>query len=337
MRRAFTLVELLVVIAIIGILVAMLIPAVQSAREGARRSTCISRFKQRSLAVLNYASANAERLPPVLGRRLGGVKGVNGIHTYEDWRNRIGPFLEQPDLFAEFEMVRGRVRFDALDSVQPVVFQCPSSPGAPRSIQLGSLSTQGVREADVPVFVLGARLGESYPGGWYGSAIPPFSDRGSPDTLHDIRHSPAKLVRITDGLSNTVMIFEQAGLPHVYQGRERLDTEEGQLSDVEESRRLWRTLTAMWPVNASDAGLVLFSPNLPDGTSMNLPDGISINGTNHQMVYSFHDGGAMIARFDGSASFASERVDPAVLMALMVRAGTGYEASEQLIRELSRF
>ena len=62
-RYGFTLVELLVVIAIIGILVAMLLPAVQSAREAARRATCINSIRQVGVAALNYESAN-NRLPP---------------------------------------------------------------------------------------------------------------------------------------------------------------------------------------------------------------------------------------------------------------------------------
>src|SRR3954471_6593851 len=56
-QHGFTLVELLVVIAIIGVLVALLLPAIQSARESARRATCINQMKQLGIALLNYESA----------------------------------------------------------------------------------------------------------------------------------------------------------------------------------------------------------------------------------------------------------------------------------------
>jgi prepilin-type N-terminal cleavage/methylation domain-containing protein len=69
-RTAFTLVELLIVIGIIGILVSLLLPAVQAAREGARKSQCQNNLKQIGLAVLNYEQANKQLPPGASGSRM---------------------------------------------------------------------------------------------------------------------------------------------------------------------------------------------------------------------------------------------------------------------------
>ncbi len=89
--RGFTLIELLVVIAIIGVLIALLLPAVQAAREAARRSQCVNNLKQLALAIHNYTSANGDTLPPHLvdDPWNGNVNQTQSLHA------RILPYLEQ--------------------------------------------------------------------------------------------------------------------------------------------------------------------------------------------------------------------------------------------------
>jgi prepilin-type N-terminal cleavage/methylation domain-containing protein len=87
----FTLVELLVVIAIIGTLVGLLLPAVQTARESARRSTCTNNLKQIGVAIHNFESAN-KAFPA-------GHKHDSGGNSAWGWGVYILPFLEQQEIF----------------------------------------------------------------------------------------------------------------------------------------------------------------------------------------------------------------------------------------------
>ncbi|MFY7968320.1 MAG: type II secretion system protein, partial [Pirellulaceae bacterium] len=88
-RRAFTLVELLVVIAIIGILVGLLLPAVQSAREAARRMSCQNNLKQLGLAALNFESSYKRFPPGFLGTNLNRATGAPEV-PFMDWANDSG-------------------------------------------------------------------------------------------------------------------------------------------------------------------------------------------------------------------------------------------------------
>lgn len=128
-RRAFTLVELLVVIAIIGILVGLLLPAVQSAREAARRMQCSNNLRQLGLATLNYEST-FKRLP-----------GLTGSSSFSP-QARILPYIEQGNLSnlidyniplyvgpAFAARLNPLFRF-AAGTVLPML-QCPSDPADP--------------------------------------------------------------------------------------------------------------------------------------------------------------------------------------------------------------
>ena len=99
----FTLVELLVVIAIIGTLVALLLPAVQSAREAARRNTCANNLKQIGLATLNFESSRKRFPPGFLGNteasNYGAVSGPRGRNQWIGVLVYLLPYLEAQPVF----------------------------------------------------------------------------------------------------------------------------------------------------------------------------------------------------------------------------------------------
>lgn len=122
-RRAFTLVELLVVIAIIGVLVALLLPAVQAARESARRMQCSNNLKQIGLAVQNHHDA-MRYIPP------GSVSFGNGLATseWENWALRLLPYVELAALYDlyDFGQTNNAAIQDVVAKTVLPVMNCPS-------------------------------------------------------------------------------------------------------------------------------------------------------------------------------------------------------------------
>ena len=189
-RRAFTLVELLVVIAIIGVLVSLLLPAVQAAREAARRSTCANKLRQQTLAIQNYASAKKDQLPPAtLGQ------GKHGLLTF------LLPYIEQQAIYNQIYLTTNPETSPVRTTVIEA-YVCPNYTEVPQfqdPARNGALTTyQGVGGAfrsDTPI-----QRQERLTSPGYGDL--PLTGAFVWGT------TPRKFKDFTDGTSNTLAIGE---------------------------------------------------------------------------------------------------------------------------------
>jgi prepilin-type N-terminal cleavage/methylation domain-containing protein/prepilin-type processing-associated H-X9-DG protein len=305
-KKAFTLIELLVVIAIIGILIGLLLPAVQKVRESAARLKCQNHVKQLGLALhhyhdghgffphgnYNYLDSTPNTPPP-----------YNNLQDRRCWMQDILPYLEQDALFKEFDafMARGghALDFPRNTTVLPTLM-CPSDPLGPKLRTWNPGGGEGNSQGFSGNYILSA--GSEY-----------FNEGGIENSTRlngmFFALSRVHLTDVTDGTSNTAMSSELILSP---------DTRDNDIRG-----RYY---------NPAHGG-VLFSTRIPPNTlvpdqlnwcsSFPVPRAPCIwTGVNMFVsARSYHAGGVNLGLADGSVRYISDSINPVTYKALGSRNG----------------
>jgi prepilin-type N-terminal cleavage/methylation domain-containing protein len=318
-RQGFTLVELLVVIAIIGVLVGLLLPAVQSAREAARRSQCSNNLKQLGLALLLHESSKGEfpKGVHIFERNAGGGHGPASF----GWGGLTLPYIEQSALGQQYMAIpnfpnynwqtasSGGVSAGELSQTPLSVYMCPSDVMGPINLYYnagkdpfgksnyvgvaGAYGGQDAQGTNPMIFINDVDLEND----------PPFNDnhrRIMGNTLGIFGGNMSSRIRqITDGTSNTFMVGERSGL-----------AEAEPTNPAAPPAAYWTgAIRARW-VNSTL-------------TNVRNDPAFLINGTSRWGTSSLHTGGGcQFLRADGSVSFVSEDIDGDLFQALGTRAGS---------------
>jgi prepilin-type N-terminal cleavage/methylation domain-containing protein/prepilin-type processing-associated H-X9-DG protein len=299
-RRAFTLVELLVVIAIIGILVALLLPAVQAAREAARRMQCLNNLKQIGLAMHNYHDTK-QTLPFACG-----YTAQTGT-----WVAFLHPFMEQQNLYNAFNFNLKLVDSANAPAVKTIVptYICPSDGNAGQALVGGriqpyhnppnSMGTwyvvsmgpcrDGTSDTNSCVFCPASPKAPSYccQGSDYGSSGP---EGNSPGLFGRTWRTCYTFGEVPDGLSNTILCGETIPKHCTYNG-------------------------------AYNQNFPMAGTTIPINTMDQTNDGVDSLWWRGCGFKSKHSGGANFVLGDGSVQFFSENIDYKLFNGLGTRAG----------------
>lgn len=302
-HRGFTLIELLVVIAIIAILVSLLLPAVQQAREAARRTQCKNNLKQLGIAMHNYHDVALAFPFGSIAPNLNDRENPLGARQEHSWMPMILPYIEQGNLFqqvAPLLEVRGSASLptNLFNTIIPTLM-CPSDPSSPK--------TGSQHRPARPGFDNG------FHGNYLGCGGSQSFTINTATSMNGIFYyrSRTRIRDITDGTSNTVMMSEV-----------NLVTESANERDWR--GRYYRAdhLSSMFstaqPPNTTVSDRLITCSQRPDFAPC-----IGAGGMGAQVIHarSRHVGGVQVTLADGSVRFVSENVDTNLFRALGTRAG----------------
>lgn len=294
-RNGFTLVELLVVIAIIGILVSLLLPAIQSAREAARRMSCSNNLKQVALACQNYNDTHSV-LPPIRAGQISnnqpfGQSYYPGCQTWINstgysWRALILPYMEENGLYDEINW-------------ESSLHSCWNSGGFPSAGGPGQPGRQLIPNYMCPSDPT-ERVGSDAPTN-YAGIMGATGNHWEGSSLRGIfSRQVTTFANIVDGTSNTAMIGE------VYRRKDFERTSSGPVNLNGQRCRRWIEETGWCGAETGTP------PNDPRTDTISWTDSFNNGNSGRRPISSLHPGGAMAAYADGSVHFVTQDVQQAI-------------------------
>jgi prepilin-type N-terminal cleavage/methylation domain-containing protein len=303
---AFTLVELLVVIAIIGILVALLLPAIQAAREAARRTTCQSNMKQLGLGTLNYESAKKEFPPSKYDAFVPNPSGFGQIEIFHSTIQFILSYMEETAVAEKWNF---KQTWNWADSTKPI-----------DNLRLSQTTIPVVRCASVPEqrsewpgatdYRICDEISTAQPDYWLPKMIADGKVKARPNRkgkyvslLYNIaRERAARIKSCTDGLSQTFMWFETGANPIYYLHGIRSESKPAETMNGAS----WADYDNFYVVG-NVANYVQQCGTTP------------MNCHNNNEIYSFHVGGAYFVMGDGAVKWISNDLDPEIFVSYFTR------------------